>query len=171
MYSGRPGSPPRGSLIPSTSTSALTWTGASCCRSSSASCPAVRTYVVVVSFLIEGPEVNEVASDFQNGGFGPPGFFDRESHKQVRSRYGQTEYAAICSASTHLDRWTRQRQPPREVHSCSHKMWPVFHQDARGPHTARCERVLKVGADLDAPRRGSGTLSRNHFQERTASVT
>ena len=62
------GSPPSRERIPSTSTSSLSRTSASCCRSSSSSCPAVRAYVVVVSFLFKGPEVNEVASDFQNGG-------------------------------------------------------------------------------------------------------
>ena len=39
------------------------------------SCRAVRTFVVVVSFLFKGPQVNEVASDSQNGGFAPPGFY------------------------------------------------------------------------------------------------
>ena len=34
------------------------------------------------------------------------------------SRYGQIENPSICLASTHQDRWTRQRQPPREVQSC-----------------------------------------------------
>ena len=84
---GRPprGSPPSWELIPSTSTSSLSWTGASCCRSYTSSCPAVRTYVVVVSFLFKGPEVNEVASDFQNGGFTPPGFYFLTG--RVLSRY------------------------------------------------------------------------------------
>ena len=73
----------------------------------------------------------------------PVFFLNWESFKQVRGGYGQIEYSSICSASTHQGRWTRQRQPPREVQSCSHKMWPVFHQDAPGPRPAWCERVLK----------------------------
>ena len=74
------GLPPRGSppslvLIPSTSTSSLSWTGSSCRHSPSCAGTAVRGYVDTVSFFGKGLEVKGLVSDSLNGGFAPPGFF------------------------------------------------------------------------------------------------
>ena len=60
-------------------------------------------------------------------------FFYTGRVKPVRSRYEEIEYPSICSASTHQNRWSRQRQLPR---GCSwvHTKRDKFHgQDAPGP--------------------------------------
>ena len=83
-------------------------------------------------------------------------------------RYGQIEYTSICSASTHQNTWSRQRQPPRVVQSCD-----TFSRPGRSWSTPRVVTmyVKGGGADLDASGQWFGSIFRNRFQERTASVT
>ena len=166
------GSPPSSVLIPSTSTSSLSWPGSSCRHSPSCAGLAVRGYVDTVSFFDKGLELMVVASDFLNGGFALPGFFLIPGEfKPVRSRYGQIELPSICSCPTHQDRWSRQRQPPRGC--CQrHTRCDKFHrQVAPGLHHAWCLKVKRGGgADLDASGQSSGSHPRNIFQERAASA-